>query len=109
MFLALPLSTWFSVVLPFSVVICWSLWALYALTLHPLASVPGQFWASVSRLWYVYRIYTGDIHDVQRRLHEQYGTIVRIAPNEVSTTELSAIPKIYRNQAPFTKADFYSI
>jgi hypothetical protein len=57
----------------------------------------------------MYRIHVGDMHDVQRHLHEQYGPIVRIAPNEVSTTELSAIPKIYRNQSPLKKTDFYSV
>jgi hypothetical protein len=105
----LPLSTWFLVVLPISITLYWSLWMIYSLTLHPLASVPGPFRASISRLWYMYRIYVGDMHDVQRRLHEQYGPIVRIAPNEVSTTELSAIPKIYRNQSPLSKTDFYSV
>jgi hypothetical protein len=105
----LPLSTWVFVVLPFSGAVYLLLWVIYALTLHPLASIPGPFWASVSRLWYMYRIYVGDMHNVQRRLHEQYGPIVRIAPNEVSTTELSAIPKIYRNTAPLTKTDFYTV
>jgi hypothetical protein len=107
--LTLPLSTWFLVVLPCSITLYWVGWVLYARTLHPLASIPGPFWASISRLWYVYRIYAGDMHDVQRRLHDQYGPIIRIAPNEVSTTELSAIPKIYKTQAPLTKTDFYSV
>jgi hypothetical protein len=106
---AFPLSTWFFVILPASITLYFVLWVVYARTLHPLASVPGPFWASISRLWYVYRIYAGDMHDVQRRLHEQYGPIIRIAPNEVSTTDLSAIPKIYRTQAPLTKTDFYSV
>ncbi|KAF1939453.1 cytochrome P450 [Clathrospora elynae] len=57
----------------------------------------------------MYRIYVGDMHTVQRGLHEKYGPIVRIAPNEVSTAELSAIPKIYKNQQPLTKTDFYSV
>jgi Leucine-rich repeat (LRR) protein len=57
----------------------------------------------------MYRIYVGDMHTVQRGLHERYGPIVRIAPNEVSTSDLSALPKIYRNQAPLTKTDFYSV
>jgi hypothetical protein len=107
--LVLPLSTWFFIVLPLSVAVYWLLWIVYAHTLHPLASVPGPLWASISRSWYMYRIHVGDMHDVQRHLHEQYGPIVRIAPNEVSTTELSAIPKIYRNQSPLKKTDFYSV
>jgi hypothetical protein len=107
--LALPLSTWFSVILPASIVLYWILWAVYTRILHPLASVPGPFWASLSRVWYMYRIYAGDMHTVQRSLHERYGPIVRIAPNEVSTAEVSAIPKIYKNQQPLTKTDFYSV
>jgi hypothetical protein len=56
----------------------------------------------------MYHIYLGDMHTVQRLLHEKYGPLIRIAPNEVVTTELSAIPKIYRNHKPLTKTDFYS-
>lgn len=102
----LPLSTWFFVVIPSCIALYWTLWILYARTLHPLATVPGPFWASISRLWYMYRIYIGDMHTVQRSLHEQFGPIVRIAPNEVSTAELAAIPKIYKHQRPLTKTDF---
>ena len=102
----LPLSTWLFAVLPVCFVGYWSLWIVYTRTLHPLASVPGPFWASITRLWYMYRIYVGDMHHVQRALHEKYGPVVRIAPNEVSTAELSAIPKIYKHQKPLTKTDF---
>ncbi|KAF2709865.1 cytochrome P450 [Pleomassaria siparia CBS 279.74] len=57
----------------------------------------------------MWRIYVGDMDVVQRRLHTKYGPIVRIAPDEVSTAEPSAIPKIYRNQRPLTKTDFYPL
>jgi len=56
----------------------------------------------------MYRVYVGDMHTVQRRLHEQYGPVIRIAPNEVTTTDLSAISRIYRNHKPLSKTDFYS-
>jgi len=103
------LSSWFTVVSTTQIVLVyWIVWTVYARTLHPLASVPGPFWASISRTWYMYRIYVGDMDKVQRRLHDRYGPILRIAPNEVSTTELSAIPKIYKHQRPLTKTDFYS-
>lgn len=107
--LGLPATTWFTVVLPASLTLYWALWIGYTRTLHPLASVPGPFWPSVTRLWYMYRIYMGDMEVVQRRLHEQYGPLVRIAPNEVSTAEPSSIPKIYRNQRPLLKTDFYPV
>ncbi|KAF2023029.1 cytochrome P450 [Setomelanomma holmii] len=57
----------------------------------------------------MYRVYVGDMHAVQRELHDRYGPIIRIAPNEVTTIELSAIPRIYRNQQPLKKTDFYSV
>ncbi|KAL6706195.1 hypothetical protein ACN47E_005930 [Coniothyrium glycines] len=106
---AIPLSTLLFVGIPVSIVLYWVVWIVYARTIHPLASVPGPFWASTSRIWYMYRIYAGDMHHVQRQLHEKYGPIIRIAPNEVSTTDVSAIPKIYRNQQPLTKTDFYAV
>ncbi|KAF2195063.1 cytochrome P450 [Zopfia rhizophila CBS 207.26] len=57
----------------------------------------------------MYRIYVGDMDKVQRALHQKYGPLVRIAPNEVSCAEPTVIPKIYRNQAPLQKTDFYPI
>jgi len=105
----IPLAVLFSYVLPLVIVLYWAQWIVYTRTLHPLASVPGPIGASISRLWYMYRVYVGDMHIVQRRLHERYGPIVRIAPNEVSTADPSAIPKIYKHQRALTKTDFYAV
>lgn len=104
-----PASTWLTTIIPAAILLYWTAWLIYTRTLHPLASIPGPFWASLSRTWYMYRIYAGDMHDVQRRLHERYGPIVRLAPDEVSTTDVSAIPKIYRHQRPLRKTDFYAV
>ncbi|KAH7413960.1 cytochrome P450 [Phaeosphaeria sp. MPI-PUGE-AT-0046c] len=57
----------------------------------------------------MYRIYAGDSHSVQRRLHEQFGPVIRIAPDEVVTTDPEALKKIYRNQGPLSKTDFYTV
>ncbi|KAF2200696.1 cytochrome P450 [Delitschia confertaspora ATCC 74209] len=56
----------------------------------------------------MYRIYVGDMDIVQRRLHKKYGPLVRIAPNEVSSSDPADIPKIYRSQGPLIKTDFYT-
>lgn len=53
----------------------------------------------------MYRVYVGDMHIVQRHLHERYGPVIRIAPNEVSTSKLSV--DIYTFKRPLTKTDFY--
>jgi hypothetical protein len=53
----------------------------------------------------MYRIYVGDMHTVQRGLHKRYGPVIRIAPNEVSSSKLST--EIYKFSGPLTKTDFY--
>lgn len=72
--------TWLTVILP----VCYATyclgWIVYARTLHPLAKIPGPFWPSVSRTWVMYRAYIGDLEIEQRRLHEEYGPLLRVAP-----------------------------
>jgi hypothetical protein len=85
------------------------LWIIYCRTWHPLAKVPGPFWASVTRFWYMYRIIAADMDRVQRALHKKYGPLVRIGPDEVSSANPSDIPLIYRTSDPLIKTDFYSI
>lgn len=82
-------------------------WIIYVRFLHPLRHIPGPFWASITRLWMVYRIRQGDMEVVQRKLHAQYGPLVRIAPDEVACADPDAIRKIYRTQAPLEKTHFY--
>jgi hypothetical protein len=91
-----------------SLVAHWIFWIVYCRTLHPLAEVPGPFLASFSRAWLMYRIYVGDLETAQRACHDQYGPLVRMAPNEVSSSDPAAIPKIYRLQNPLPKTDFYT-
>ncbi|KAG9519726.1 cytochrome P450, partial [Aureobasidium melanogenum] len=82
-------------------------WIVYTRFFHPLKHIPGPFWASISRLWMVYRIRRGDMEIVQRRLHAQYGPLVRIAPDEAACADPDAIRQIYRTQAPLKKTHFY--
>jgi hypothetical protein len=55
----------------------------------------------------MYQMHRGHIEEAIRQLHSKYGPVVRVAPNEVSASEASAIPKIYSTQHPLTKSDFY--
>lgn len=103
----IPLQTWCTVFFPIGFVAYWILWVVYTRTLHPLASVPGPFWASISRTWLMYRMYRGDYEIVQRSLHEQYGPLLRVAPHEVQSNDPSEITKIYSIQRPLEKTDFY--
>lgn len=68
---------------------------LYQTFFSPLAGVPGPFAARFSRLWLAYHGWKGDFHTLLTRLHEEYGDVVRIGPNEVATTAPDAVKKIY--------------
>jgi hypothetical protein len=48
-------------------------WVVYQRHLSPLAGVPGPFWASISRLWYLRRITAKDMHRYTKALHMKYG------------------------------------
>ncbi|EXJ84620.1 hypothetical protein A1O3_05290 [Capronia epimyces CBS 606.96] len=108
-----PVSSFFSLssalVLSGGLVVYWILWVVYARHFHPLHKIPGPWLASVSRLWYMLQIARGDMEYTQRRLHAQYGPLLRIAPNEVACASPDAIKTIYRIQGALDKTDFYSV
>ncbi|EMD84805.1 hypothetical protein COCHEDRAFT_1189205 [Bipolaris maydis C5] len=78
---------------------------VYNLYLSPLAGYPGpKLWA-ISRLPWNYTNMKGRISWKIRELHDQYGPVVRIAPDELSYTTSGAWKKIYGQRNPeFVKA-----
>lgn len=50
---------------------------------HTLKDIPGPLWAGVTRVWYLYHAAGGRIHEMHVACHEEYGPIVRVAPNFV--------------------------
>lgn len=70
-------------------------YVLYIRFYSSLAKVPGPFWASLSRWWLVFFSDKGNMHRLYPRLHEKYGKLVRVGPNEVSVADLDAIQMIY--------------
>lgn len=105
----ITLNTWLSVVFPIFLVTYWVGWLVHVRTIHPLASVPGPFWASISRTWLMYRMYVGDLEIVQRALHEQYGPLIRIAPDEVVSNDPGAIQLIFPIQKALEKTNWYPV
>lgn len=57
---------------------------------HPLARYPGPLLARISKWYSVYVIVQGKQHIYYQRLHEQYGSVVRVGPNELSMNDPSA-------------------
>lgn len=68
---------------------------LYNLYLHPLRSYPGPFLARATRLYHIYYDLKGVSHLKIKELHDQYGEVVRIAPNELSYNTSQAWKDIY--------------
>lgn len=68
-----------------------------------LRTLPGP---ALARFTYLYRlliVYRGKAPSNYRRLHEKYGPIVRVGPNEVSVADPTMIPIIYGIGSKFTK------
>lgn len=75
----------------------------YRLLLHPLAGVPGPFVARFTGLWRTRRYFKGTWFDDILELHQKYGKVVRIAPNEVSFVDGEALKRLYGHGKPCKK------
>ena len=69
--------------------------AIYNLYLHPLAHYPGSRTWTVSRLPYVWQLARGRLAQRVKELHEIYGPVVRLGPNELSYIDGHAWHDIY--------------
>ena len=68
---------------------------IFNLYFHPLRNIPGPKIFAASRLSYVYTALSGHLATKFRTLHEQYGPVVRTAPNEISFAAPTAWKIIY--------------
>ncbi|KAN0137395.1 Cytochrome P450 [Lactarius tabidus] len=97
--LSIPISyhvgyTFFSVPLAFASYGCFLVFftVLYRLSpLHPLAKYPGPVIARTSKWWGAYVGFRGDLHLYYQSLHDRYGDVVRVGPNELSIRDGSII------------------
>ncbi|CAI6339321.1 unnamed protein product [Periconia digitata] len=102
----IPFGTAF-VYLPVAFALYYVAWIVYTRTLHPLRKIPGPIWPSISRTWLMWRMHVGDLEIELRKAHDQYGPLVRIAPDEVSSGNPADIPTMYRVQKPLEKTVWY--
>ncbi|KAH8810751.1 putative benzoate 4-monooxygenase cytochrome P450 [Xylogone sp. PMI_703] len=63
---------------------------IYNLYFHPLSKYPGPFFARATRIYQIYWDLTGVSHLKIKELHDRYGSVVRIAPNELSYNTFQA-------------------
>lgn len=61
---------------------------------HPLAQYPGPTINKLTKWWGVWECYSGDHHLAVQRLHQKHGSIVRVGPNELSISEVTAVSAV---------------
>ncbi|KAI0452936.1 cytochrome P450 [Xylaria acuta] len=69
--------------------------------------IPGPPIARLTPIWLWYISWRGIECTVLARLHEKYGPVVRIAPNEVDISDGIAVPTIYVKNGGFPKSPMY--
>lgn len=82
--------------------------AAYRVFFHPLSHIPGPLLQKLTSLW-LYRVsyYGVEAREIDE-LHQKYGPVVRIAPNEVDISDGSALNAIYVRNGGFPKAPCYT-
>jgi hypothetical protein len=73
----------------------------------PLRDIPGPLPAKLTTQWLLFIDLAGNRSTYIHKLHQMYGPIVRIGPNEVSFASIDAINDIYLGQKPFMKSAAY--
>ena len=72
-----PRAVWY---LPWLLLVVAVAWIAYVRLLHPLSGVPGPYLASITKLWYVRKVYEGNFDKLNRELHDIYGEWFRENP-----------------------------
>ncbi|KAF7879839.1 uncharacterized protein EAF02_008009 [Botrytis sinoallii] len=75
--------------------------------LTPLRKIPGPWYARFTNLVLKYYVFTGRRIQYVHSLHQAYGHIVLITPNEVSCSSLPSFKTIHRISKPFVKSTWY--
>jgi len=83
--------------------------AVYRLFFHPLRRIPGPCLARVSGLWRSKKYFDGRWHEDILKIHEKYGRVVRIAPNEISVVDEYAMKNLYGHGHNAPKTKWYSV
>lgn len=76
----------------------------------PLNEAPGPFYTLLSDLYLMAKEFSGERRSYIHSLHQKYGPVVRLGPNEVSFTSLEAVKEIYTSGGSgYDKTEFYKL
>ncbi|KAE8161390.1 cytochrome P450 [Aspergillus tamarii] len=74
-----------------------------------LSYLPGPWYTKFTDLPLRYKVVTGQRPRYVHALHEKYGPIVRIGPDEVDVSDISGAREIHRIGSGFLKSPWYSL
>ncbi|KIW17543.1 hypothetical protein PV08_04737 [Exophiala spinifera] len=94
--------------LPLAGILAIVVYVVYLRYFHPLSKYPGPFLASVTNFWKFYQYSTLRFPNTLIKLHEKYGPIVRIGPNDLDFNYPEAIAPIYKTGKKMPKGVFYN-
>lgn len=80
---------------------------VYRIFFNPLNAIPGPFFARISKFDTVFRNVKLDGHHQLLRLHQKYGNIVRIGPNDLSVADPDGTQVISAANSKCGKAPWY--
>ncbi|KAF4629546.1 hypothetical protein G7Y89_g8601 [Cudoniella acicularis] len=83
--------------------------AFYRLLLSPLNRFPGSKWARLTSFWLPWQNRRSDCFRQLKHLHDTFGPIVRIGPNNLSVAHHKAVQVIYGQGSLCTKAAWYDL
>ncbi|KAJ2501416.1 hypothetical protein GGH96_001939 [Coemansia sp. RSA 1972] len=81
---------------------------VYERWVTPLSQVPGQFWYSISELAMRYHMMRGTLPEELLRMHNKYGPIVRVAPQQVSVNDLTMAKQVLGSHT-YTKSKAFEM
>jgi cytochrome P450 len=82
---------------------------VYRLVFHPLRAIPGPIFAKATKFWHSIKLSNLQNQKLLESLHERYGDIVRIGPNEVVVFRADAVPAIHGPGSRCIKAPWYDM
>ncbi|GKZ27300.1 hypothetical protein AbraCBS73388_004077 [Aspergillus brasiliensis] len=83
---------------------------LYQRLSNPISKLPGPWYTNLTSLIIKYHEFSASRRVFIHQLHKRYGTVVRIAPNEVSFASLEAIREIYASGGSgYDKTELYDL
>lgn len=78
--------------------------------LSPISKIPGPWYTKSTSLWIKYQEFTSNRRESVHSLHQRYGPVVCLGPNEVSFASLDAIKEIYASGGSgHDKTELYSL